>query len=201
MKTNNLVLLMMFLVAITMQQCGCDKEAELKVEPCAAESPFKKMYDANVTNNTTYTNKPAAMDLQTHEYKFKTLSDRTVCKVGYQGNANLYTANKSYTIEILDASNTVLYSGQHRFNSTSVDYQPITTTVNIKAGQVYTLKRTVTDNTVPLDQLTGRVLDFNIASGTFPTVALGIIEIISTNYYGRGGPIPNRSLPFIDLIL
>jgi hypothetical protein len=140
------------------------------------------------------------MDLQTHEFEFRPHTNRSICKIGYEGNAALYAANKPYTIEILDASGNVLYSGSHRFASGAVDYHTLPTTINVNAGQVYKIKRTMADPTATLSELQGRVLDYNMAPGVMPVVTHGIIDIVSSNFYGRGGPIPNKGIPFIDIV-
>ena len=192
------VIIVLFL-CMAMTKCSCGKQEDETAPPCNMPSAFIKMYEANVSDHPTYAD-GISMDLQTHEYKFRPHTNRSICKVGYQGNAALYTANIPYTIEIADAAGTILYTGSHRFASGTIDYHTLSNPVNVTAGLVYTVRRIIADPSVSLDKLQGRVLNYNYPSGTMPTVTYGIIDIVGSNFYGRGGPIPNYGIPFIDIV-
>jgi hypothetical protein len=191
--------LMIVTPLFTLTKCNCGKQEDDMVPPCNMPSAFKKLYEANLTAHAGYSD-VVTMDLQTHEYRFRPHSNKTICKVGYEGNAALFTANIPYLIEILDANGNVLYSGNHRFASGQTDYQDLGTPVPVTAGLEYTIRRTVNNPAVSLDKLTGRLMSFNLNPGTFPTVTYGIIDILGSNFYGRGGPVPNYGIPFIDIV-
>ena len=161
---------------------------------------FQQQYNALLGNVANYT-ESNTMDLSTHEYSFKVgIGSYTICKVGYQGNSALQAANIPYTIEIADASNTILFSGSHVFASNTTDYFSITP-VTLIAGQVYTIRRTINNSTVPLSNTIGRIIQKNSGTMNFPyTTGAGAFTITASNFYGRGGPVPNIGIPFIDIV-
>lgn len=161
---------------------------------------FQQQYNALLSTPSIYT-ESTTMDLSTHEYSFKVgIGSYTICKVGYQGNTSLQAANIPYIIEIADASNAILYSGSHVFASNATDYFSITP-VTLTAGQVYTIRRTVSSATVPLNNTIGRIIQKNSGTMNFPyTTGAGALTITASNFYGRGGPVPNIGIPFIDIV-
>ena len=140
----------------------------------------------------------STMDLITHEYKFTPTANQIICKVGYQGNSILLANNIPYTIEIVNSSNAVLYSGNHIFQSTAIDYKSVGP-VNITAGQSYTIRRTVTNYMGNLATTQGRMLSFNVPANQFPVTNNGL-TITASNFYGTGGPVPNIGIPYIEIV-
>ncbi|MBK8521428.1 MAG: hypothetical protein IPL54_11370 [Chitinophagaceae bacterium] len=138
------------------------------------------------------------MDLLTHEYTFTTNANQVICKVGYQGNPILFVNNIPYTIEIVNSANVVLYSGNHIFQSTVINYKSISP-VNITAGQSYTIRRTVTNYMGNLATTQGRMLSFNVPANLFPVTNNGL-TITASNFYGTGGPVPNIGIPYIEIV-
>ncbi len=152
---------------------------------------FAKLTMAGSTDATT-------MDLLTHEYTFTTTANQVICKVGYQGNAILLANNIPYTIEIVNSSNTVLYSGNHVFQSAAIEYKTIGP-VNITSGQSYTIRRTVTNYMGNLNTTLGRMLSFNVPANQFPVSNNGL-TITASNFYGTGGPVLNIGIPYIEIV-
>ncbi len=183
-------------VLIVGSNCGSGPTAV--AAPCdASNTTFKQLYNfarTSMSGSTDVTN----MDLLTHEYTFTLSANQVVCKVGYQGNSTLYANNIPYLIEIVNSTNTLLYSGNHVFQSAVIDYQSISP-VTLIAGQSYTLKRTVTNYMGNLSNTIGRALAFNVAANHFP-VTLNGLTITASNFYGTGGPVPNYGIPYIELV-
>lgn len=159
---------------------------------------FQNLYTNTLASNVLFDDY-TTMDLVTHEYTFDVNVNKTVCTVGYQGNANLYAASIPYTIEIYNnTTSTLVYTGNHVFNSAAVDYQTIIPTALV-AGNSYTVKRIASNYLGNIGNTIGRICRFN--SGTIPfPVNSGALTIYSSNFYGTGGPVPNFGIPYIDLV-
>lgn len=168
------------------------------ITPCdITNSKFKNTF-AWAKTNITGAKDTISWDLDTHEYTFTSASNATICKVGYQGTNALFVASIPYKIEIVNGTGTVLYTGNHVFQSSATDYQAITP-VNITAGQSYKIRRTVTNNLGNLNNYTGRVLLFG--SSNFPVNNIGL-AITASNFYTSGGPMGagNYGIPYIDIV-
>ena len=181
----------LFTSYVMLQSTGCSPATP--TIPCnTANTPFHQFYNSLTSNGLFEAN---SMDVLTHEYSFKVPFNTTICKVGYQGNPGL--SPSSYTIEIVNGS-TVLYTGTHVFATGSTDYQAITP-VNLVPGQTYTIRRSVTNTTTSLANLVGRMVYAGGGSMSFP-ITIGQLTITGTNFYGKGGPLPNVGIPFIDIV-
>lgn len=169
--------------------------------PCnTVGTDFQNLYQAVLISNTMYDNY-VTMDLLTHEYTFTVNTAKTICTVGYQGNANLYAASKPYTIEIYNnTTSTMVYSGTHLFNSASTDYQPITPTALV-VGNRYTIRRILppTGYLGLLGNTIGRICRKNQGPNQFPATN-GAMTILSSNFYGTGGPAVDFGIPYIDIV-
>ena len=162
-----------------------------------ANSEFSQLYAATLASNSSFTD-VTTMDLLTHEYTFELNANKTVCSIGYQGNANLYAAGIPYLIEIIDNSTGLaVYSGNHVFDSAQTEYVSITPTA-LTAGTSYTLKRTVINYLGYIGNTVGRLLRFNGPS-PYP-VSNALMTITASDFYGTGGPVPDFGIPYIDIV-
>jgi hypothetical protein len=136
-------------------------------------------------------------DTEIHEYTFQLSVNKTICSIGYQSQPAI--ANTPYLIEIVDPSNTPIYSNTHVFSSVNTSYVPITPT-QIIANQSYKIRRTIlVSNAANLSSnVIGRVVRQNGALVSFPK-NFGIMTITSANFYQNGGPLLNRGIPYIDI--
>jgi hypothetical protein len=159
---------------------------------------FQLLYSATLASNIAYDNY-TTMDLVTHEYTFKANANKTICTIGYQGNAALFAASVPYTIEIYNTTTSMLvYTGNHIFNSVSTDFQTITPTPII-AGNIYTIRRIASNYLGNIGNTIGRICRKNSGPNQFPA-SNGAITIVSSNFYGTGGPVPNFGIPYIDIV-
>ena len=161
---------------------------------------FQQVFAATATANPTFQD-ISTMDLLTHEYTFNVNANKTICSIGYQGNATLFASNLPYTIEIVDtATNTVIYTGNHLFGATGTSYVSITP-VNLIANQSYTIRRTLPTGGYGgnIGNTIGRILRFTSSSTGFPASSGGF-TITSSNFYGTGGPVLNIGIPYIDIV-
>ena len=172
--------------------------------PCVTTgTDFQTLYTNTLALSSAYNNY-TTMDLVTHEYTFFISTNKTVCSIGYQGNANLFTASIPYTIEIYDNTNSMLvYSGNHVFNSAFTDYVTPTAPINLTAGNSYTIKRKAVNYLGNIGNTIGRICRFSNSPAPpvvpYP-VNFGIMTITASNFYGTGGPVPNYGIPYIDIV-
>lgn len=177
---------------------SCNNDDNQNQSTCnTASTEFNQLYTTTLASNTAYDDF-TTMDLLTHEYTFEVSSNKTICSIGYQGNANLYAANVPYLIEIVDNSTSlIVYSGSYAFDSTQTEYVSITP-VNLTAGTSYTIKRTVTNYLGNIANTVGRILRFNGPS-PYP-VSNATLTITASDFYGTGGPVPNFGIPYIEIV-
>lgn len=137
-------------------------------------------------------------DTEIHEYTFQLSANKTICSIGYQSQPAI--ANTPYLIEILDPTNSVIYSNPHVFSSTNTSYVSITPTPII-ANQSYKIRRTIllSNANSQFGNIIGRVVRQNGALVSFPKT-FGIMTITSANFYQNGGPLLNRGIPYIDIV-
>jgi hypothetical protein len=159
---------------------------------------FQMLYNATLVSNALYDNY-TTMDLVTHEYTFKANMNKTVCTLGYQGNAALFAGGIPYTMEIYNnTTSSLVYTGNIVFNSAATDYQPITPTPLI-AGNIYTIRRIASNYLGNIGNTIGRICRKNTGPNQYPAT-YGAITIMSSNFYGTGGPVPNYGIPYIDIV-
>lgn len=178
---------------------SCGNNAPDPVSTCSStNTSFQQVYSATATANAGYPDNNT-MDLLTHEYTFSVNANKTICSIGYQGNAVLFANNLPYTIEIVDASNTVIYSGNHLFDSTATSYVTIAP-VNLIANQSYTIRRIIPSGGYlgDLANTVGRILQFTV-NIPYPVTQNGF-TITSSDFYGTGGPVPDFGIPYIDIV-
>lgn len=196
--------IVLLVVATLLVGPSCGSSVPTPVDPTptcfTTNTLFQQVFTATATANPTFQD-VATMDLLTHEYTFTVNANKTICSIGYQGNATLFANNLPYTIEIVDSlTNTVVYTGNHLFGSTATSYVSITP-VNLIANQSYTIRRTLPTGGYAgnIGNTIGRILRFTSSSTGFPASSGGF-TITSSNFYGTGGPVVNFGIPYIDIV-
>ena len=105
-------ILLLCLVAIF----SCDNDNDPTNNVCENTYVTTAITNAFSAANS-YDDLPEFMDLETHQYKLKINADGEICSVGYQ-NPSTWIGN--YTIEIVNETTNVMYSGTHTFSQTMV---------------------------------------------------------------------------------
>ncbi len=141
-----------------------------------------------------YDNLAEFMDLKTHQYRVKININGEICSVGYQ-NPSTWTG--SYTIEVINETTNMSYSGVHTFPQAQLAYQNITP-VAVNSGDVIKVMRTILNNTT-LNETVGRILRKSDFSNVPYPLTQGNVVFLSSNFYGSGGPVPNIGQPYITL--
>jgi len=195
MKFKIIPLLFCF-VSLTFTACNKDEDTNTTnnnpLECDSSNTTFNQLYNSLV--NTAPNQDLTTMDAEIHSYTFEVLSNKTACKIGYQ---SLPTFNTTpYLIEIFDnTSSTLIYSDSNTFSSASTSYVSITP-VQLLVGHSYTIKRIQTNWNGNIENVIGRLVNGNL---TFP-VTFEDLKIISSSFYGGGGPIDNWGVPYIDIV-
>lgn len=191
MKTNLRKVGILFFLSMLFVGCGSPNPAPMST--CnTVGTPFQQLETYLLASVSPVYATNVTMDLDTHEYTFKLLTNKTVCSIGYQ-NQGGYTGQ--YLMKISQGAN-VLYSGNHSFVSTSIVFVPINP-VTLTAGISYTVSRTLLNGT-NINHRLGNVIKNTSGSNIPYPVTDGNMTIISSTFYGSGGPVNNIFIPYID---
>lgn len=136
------------------------------------------------------------MDLDTHEYSMRINANGEICSIGYQ-NPAVFAG--SYTMEVINETQNLSYTGTHSFSQANLDYQTITTPVPVNSGDIIRVRRTIIQATVNVSETIGRILrksDFSPVP--FPVVQ-GNVEFLNSNFVGNGGPVADFGMPYIPV--
>jgi len=140
------------------------------------------------------------MDTWTHEYTFSMTQTGSICSIGYK--AEYQVTPIVYLIEILDNAGSVIYSGNHSFSTTMMDYVSIPA-VPIVAYEKYTIRRSIESYAVGMG--IGTTLHRSQNTGSQPALlpsTQGNLTIHQARFYGGGGSMdPDLySVPMIDFV-
>ena len=173
---------------------GCSSENK-SVNSCnETNSTFNQLYNSVVL--THFDGFGYAREV--HSYNFEVLSNKTICKIGYQSRASMSTV--PYLIEIIDnTSNTTLYSENNIFSSTSTSYIAITP-ILLTVGHSYTIKRIQVNWGSNFGDPEGRVVSDAVGDINFP-ITYGELRITGGASYDLNNPVQdNQKIPYIDLV-
>ncbi len=177
--------------------CGPGPGPTVAASCDTTNSAFRQLY-LNSKNTLSGSTENSTWDLLTHEYSFKVSVAKTICAIGYQGNAAVFAASVPYTIEITNSTGTILFTNNYIFNSTRVDYKSITP-LALVANQTYIIKRRLTNNLSNLNNNLGKVLLFNVGN-RYPIV-VGDLTLTASNFYdATPGPLVNYGIPYVDIV-
>jgi hypothetical protein len=173
--------------------------AECQANSCDTDfTAFQQAYGAiSVMTNAA---EEFTMDAWTHEYTFSMAQAGTICSIGYK--AEFQPTPIVYLVEILDASGNAVYTGNHSFSTTMMEYISIPT-VSINANEQYTIKRSISSYAVGSG--IGTIIWSNQNTTPQPALlpyTLGDITVHHSRYYGGGGGLdPDyHSIPEIDFV-
>lgn len=199
MKTKiltNFIPLMFILTAVGIIGSGCPAPNNPPSNCITTSSDFQTLYGNLITagnlNKVTY-------DSEVHSYTFEVLSNKTICKIGYQSQPAI--ASTPYKIEIFDnTSNQLVYSGSHVFSSTATSYVIPTSTVNLYTGKSYTIRRIQTNWGSNIANTIGRLVTNSSMSNLGFPFTQGNLKITGSSFYQNAGTWNNGGIPYIDII-
>ena len=188
MKTPLPLFIILFSMGIVFY--SCKKDAADPTADCSSSNRDIEAFFNTIHASSNY-ELYETMDLDTHEYTFSTAGDLQICGFGYKSAA----PSLVYEIKLTDSNNNVIYQGNHSFSASAFDYVSVPP-ITIQPG-TYTLSRTVT-NASNLSETIGRITrGANNSAITFPVNMGPNLSILSANFYGSGGPVPNYGIPNI----
>lgn len=180
----------LFFVVITLLVSSCVKNPPVSCSN--SPSDFQTLYQSMITNGH---DDFQSFDTEIHEYTFTLSASREVCEIGYQSQPDMGTT--PYQIEIFNnATNAIIYSDAHFFSITATSYVNPSTTIILQSGVSYTVRRIQTGWGGNIGNTIGRFASKSVMDFPYNN---GIMTITSANFYQRGGPLPNKGIPYIDL--
>lgn len=145
----------------------------------------------DLLNDSNYT--LTSIDLTTYEYTFTINEDLLLCSVGYQGFNNV-----PFLITLLDEDDNILYEEEMIFDENTQDFINITP-IQLDTNKTYTIRRFIEWGNVG-EYVSGKIIkEGNFEDQyNFPSIQNNI-TIISSNFYGTGGPSLDFGIPLITL--
>ncbi len=191
MKNLKLILLSLTAVLFT----NCDNDTDPTNNACDSTYVTNSITAAFSTANNY--NDLETMDLEMHEYKMKINANGEICSIGYQ-NPTVFAG--SYTMEVINETSNVSYTGIHSFSQANLDYQNISTPVPVASGDIISVRRTIIQSSPNVSETIGRLLrKSDYTNVPFP-ITQGNVEFLSSNFVSsnnNGGPVPNFGMPYI----
>lgn len=135
------------------------------------------------------------MDLETHEYTMVVNAAGEICSIGYQ-NPTTYTG--TYLMEVENTTTNQTSSGTFSFSQANMQYQSFTNPLLVNVGNTVVVRRTVSSGYTLLSETIGSIYTSSNPN-PFPIVINPNATIISSNFYGTGGPVPNFGVPLIGV--
>lgn len=134
------------------------------------------------------------MDLDTHEYSMRINANGEICSIGYQ-NPPVFAG--SYTMEVINETQNVSYTGIHSFSQNILDYQNIPNPVPVNSGDIIRVRRTIIQSIQNSGETVGKLLRKSDSSPVPFPITQGTVDFLSSNFSGHGGPVPNFAMPYI----
>jgi len=183
---------LLFLLGLTLFGCS---PSPSPASCSTTGTDFQLLYSA--VNALPLHSNVVTYDTEIHSYTFKLIASKTVCSIGYQSQPAI--AATPYVIEIYNnTTSSLVYTGSHVFSSASTSYVSIPS-VNLLAGNSYTIKRIQTNWGTNIGNTIGRLVENNSGNVFFPQV-YGNMIITGSSFYQNGGPLNNAGIPFIDIV-
>ncbi|MDK2771885.1 MAG: hypothetical protein KYX68_06615 [Flavobacterium sp.] len=189
MKTLKTLLLCLVVAAFV----SCDNDNDPTNNVC--DETYLSIANSTVFTSangyTLYEN----MDLLTHEYTMMINASGEICSIGYK-NPTTYTG--TYEMEVENTTTNVITSGTFTFSQSALQYQSFTTPLTVNSGDTVVVRRTISSGYTSLNETIGDIY-VNSNPIPFPLVINPNATIISSNFYGAGGPVPNYGVPLIGV--
>lgn len=154
----------------------------------------------SVANSTVFTTANGytlnqTMDLETHEYTMTINAAGEICSIGYQ-NPTTYTG--TYEMEVENITTNVTTTQIFSFSQAAIQYQSFTIPLIVNVGDTVVVRRTISNSYTLLNETIGNIYT-NPNPSSFPVAINPNATIISSNFYGAGGPVPNIGVPLIGV--
>ncbi len=189
MKTLKTLLLSLFIIIIT----SCDNDNDPTNNVC--DSSYLSVASSTVFTTANGYTLNETMDLETHEYTMVVNSSGEICSIGYQ-NPTTYAG--TYEMEVENSTTNITTTDTFSFSQSNIQYQNFTVPLIVNSGDTIVVRRTISNGYTLLNETIGSIY-INSNPNPFPIAISANATIISSNFYGAGGPVPNFGVPLIGI--
>lgn len=184
-------LFLLCLIVVSFTSCDNDNDPNNNVCDTSYLSAASSSVFTSANGFTLY----ETMDLETHEYTMVVSSSGEICSIGYQ-NPTTYTG--TYEMEVENSTTNVTTTETFSFSQSNIQYQSFTVPLIVNAGDTVVVRRTVSSGYTLLNETIGSIYT-NSNPNPFPITVNSNATIISSNFYGAGGPVLNFGVPLIGI--
>lgn len=189
MKTLKTLLLCLVVAAFV----SCDNDNDPTNNVC--DDTYLSIANSTVFTTANGYTLNETMDLLTHEYTMVINASGEICSIGYK-NASTYTG--TYEMEVENLTTNVTITQTFSFSQTALQYQSFTIPLAVNAGDTVVVRRTISTGYTSLNETIGDIY-VNSNPIPFPIAINPNATIISSNFYGNGGPSQNFGVPAIGV--
>ncbi|MFC4738654.1 hypothetical protein ACFO3U_01465 [Flavobacterium ponti] len=189
MKTLKTLLLSLFIIVII----SCDNDNDPTNNVC--DSSYLSVASSTVFTTANGYTLNETMDLETHEYTMVVNSSGEICSIGYQ-NPTTYAG--TYEMEVENSTTNITTTDTFSFSQSNIQYQNFTVPLIVNSGDTIVVRRTISNGYTLLNETIGSIY-INSNPNPFPIAISANATIISSNFYGAGGPVPNFGVPLIGI--
>lgn len=189
MKSLKTLLFSLFVIGIT----SCDNDNDPNNNVC--DSSYLSIASSTVFTTANGYTLYETMDLETHEYTMVVNSSGEICSIGYQ-NPTTYTG--TYEMEVENTTTNLTTTETFSFSQSNIQYQNFSVPLIVNSGDTIVVRRTISNGYTLLNETIGNIYT-NSNPNPFPIAVNANATIISSNFYGAGGPVPNFGVPLIGL--
>ena len=189
MKTLKTLLLCLVVAAFV----SCDNDNDPTNNVC--DESYLSIADSNFFTAANGYTLEETMDLLTHEYTMVVNASGEVCSIGYQ-NPSTYTG--TYEMEVENITTNATTSDTFSFSQAGVQYHSFTVPLAVNAGDTLVVRRKYTNTYTYTNEVIGYIYT-NTNPIPFPLAINANATIISSNFYGTGGPSQNFGVPAIGV--
>lgn len=182
-----------FLSLLTIVFFSCDNDNDPTNNVC--DSSYLSVASSNVFTTANGYTLYETMDLETHEYTMIVNAAGEICSIGYQ-NPTTYAG--TYVMQVENVTTNVTTTNTFSFSQSNVQYQSFTTPLSVNVGDTIVVRRTISSGYSLLNETIGNIYT-NTNPNPFPIPINANATIISSNFYGAGGPVPNFGVPLIGV--
>lgn len=180
-----------FLTLMVVLFASCDNDTDPTNNVC--DTNYLSLASSTVFTTANGYTLYQTMDLETHEYTMVVNANGEICSIGYQ-NPTTYTG--TYVMEVENLTTSAITSDTFSFSQSSIQYQSFTTPLIVNAGDTVVVRRTISSGYTLLNETIGNIYTH---SNPYPISINPNATIISSNFYGAGGPVPNFGIPLIGV--
>jgi hypothetical protein len=188
METLKTLLLSLFIIITS-----CDNDNDPTNNVC--DSSYLSVASSTVFTTANGYTLNETMDLETHEYTMVVNSSGEICSIGYQ-NPTTYTG--TYEMEVENITTNITTTDTFSFSQSNIQYQNFTVPLIVNSGDIIVVRRTISNGYTLLNETIGSIY-INSNPNPFPIAINANATIISSNFYGAGGPVPNFGVPLIGI--